>query len=44
MKQEFFMEDSIIQESKTLKQRYAYNLELAKFVHQLYNNKIPFLF
>ena len=29
---------------KLLKLRDVYNLELAKFMHQIYNNKTPFLF
>ena len=29
---------------KLLKLRDIYNLELAKFMHQIYNNKTPFLF
>ena len=29
---------------KPLKLRDVYNLELAKFMHQIYNNKTPFLF
>ena len=46
LEQEIFTGDSIrlYKNLKLLKLRDVYNLELAKIMHQIYNNKTPFLF